>query len=494
MAVNWNAFLTDEGLTLPDEQWSDFQQTSTDPFFLSQQQMPKPTPTRKPAADGGDLTGFDPLFIGPNFADSLFNNPNDYFLSDLEILQPFGDTLAGETTSESSPEPTSGVSLTGPFTQTDVPSSLSRTPASASTGLDQSPQMGNLQQQQRRNVSRAQPFANPAYESMFPHSLNLGFVEGLSFPNGTTGNANPSDSNEKSFNEETTIKRSKNKPDILSACWTSPLCPNNSTDTDDPPPNPSNCGGGCAPFLFAPDDNLRTPTIDNSINEPQEVIAEDGIVEIQPRPKKRSESESSSSEPTGRHFPNPNASPRTNSNSNSTKTTSNPNDTRLKTESSENPSPQQQPSQASATADDASKPKPRRRLPHNQVERKYRESLNTQLESLRRVVPALQQPPRPACPDGADIEDLPAPSKPSKAVILASATAHIKQLEKENKTVQEENQLLRARIKALQALVKCEDCSLMQYVMDLKINPGQGGVGGVGGGQQQMVPQAKCAS
>jgi hypothetical protein len=186
--------------------------------------------------------------------------------------------------------------------------------------------------------------------------------------------------------------------------------------------------------------------------EPQEVIAQDGIVEIQPRPKKRSES-TSSSEPTGRQFRNPNAAP-----------PSEKQQPQLKDERSEEPA-----QEAQATAEEG-KPKTRRRQPHNQVERKYRESLNTQLESLRRVVPSLQQNQR-AC-DGADIEDLPTPSKPSKAVILASATAYIKQIERENKAVQEENQNLKARIKALQALVKCEDCSLMQYVMDLKINPG----------------------
>lgn len=176
----------------------------------------------------------------------------------------------------------------------------------------------------------------------------------------------------------------------------------------------------------------------------QEVIAEDGIVEIQPRPKKRSES-TSSAEPTGRQFPSSTV--------------------------EKDPQPKNEP-QDSPDADpslDDTKPKSRRRLPHNQVERKYRESLNTQLESLRRVVPALQQNGR-AC-DSADIEDLPAPSKPSKAVILASATAYIKQMEKEKKTMAEENAALRQRMKALQALVKCEDCSLMQYVLDLKIHP-----------------------
>jgi hypothetical protein len=91
------------------------------------------------------------------------------------------------------------------------------------------------------------------------------------------------------------------------------------------------------------------------------------------------------------------------------------------------------------------------------------------LETLKRVVPSLQQPR--AAYDGVDIEDLPAPAKPSKAVILASATAHIKQMEKDKKTLADENTMLRTRVKALQALIRCDDCSLMQYVMDLNINP-----------------------
>ncbi|KAF2751486.1 hypothetical protein M011DRAFT_395104 [Sporormia fimetaria CBS 119925] len=441
MALNWNAFLTDDSLTLPDEQWSDFPSTSIDPLS----QMPKPTSGRKHDLSAGGFTAFDPVYNPETFGDTLFN-PNDYFLSDLEVLQPFGDKLAGEETSESSPEPTSGVSLSGPFSRTDI-SSASQTPVSTSTGQDLSPQMRTLP---RPNAQRAQTFPNPNYEAMFPNNMDASFVEDLTFPIGPSvaGRSSKSGPAEEQANTETTTKRNKAKPDILSACWTSPLCPNH--DQDGPPPNPSSCGGGCAPFLFADDALQANMNSMSMVPEPQEVVAEDGVVEIQPRPKKRSES-TSSSEPTGRQFP-------THTPANKDSRSS-----RVKSETVSEDSPQQ----ATPPTEDP-KPKTRRRLPHNQVERKYRESLNTQLESLRRVVPALQQNAR-GC-DGADIEDLPAPSKPSKAVILASATAYIKQMEKENKAVQDENQLLRARVKALQALVKCEDCSLMQYVMDLKIN------------------------
>ncbi|KAF2268254.1 hypothetical protein CC78DRAFT_540992 [Lojkania enalia] len=439
MALNWNAFLTDESLTLPDDQWPDLAQTTAGRFL----DMPKSTSARTTGSEPGDYTNFESLLNGPTtdpyFDDSLFA-ANDYFLGDLEVLQPFGNAIAGESTSESSPEPTSAVNSTGPNsfkTETEF-SSESQTPAS----VRDSPQMPP------KLATRSQTFPNPTYESMFPNNIQSGFVEDLTFPDGPTGQAS---SSKPALETDiaaslTTVKRNKAKPDILAACWTSPLCPNHGQDG--PPPNPSTCGGGCAPFLFANEDTLPTPTTNSTLlNQAQEVIAEEGVVEIQPRPKKRTESDASE-KISGRQFPNKNIPvPET--------------QVRMKTEA-ESTSPEQVPAQA-----DETKPKSRRRLPHNQVERKYRESLNTQLESLRRVVPSLQQNQR-SCED-ADIEDLPTASKPSKAVILASATAYIKQMEKEKKAMQDENTILRNRVKALQALVKCDDCSLMQYVMDLKI-------------------------
>lgn len=439
MALNWDAFLIDEAFDIPNHQWPDI---TTPPTDLPSE-MPKSSSTRTSgSADPG--VDFDSIFNGasadPYFNDSLFAS-NDYFLSDLEVLQPFGEsTTGGESASESSPEPSVGTAMTGnsPLTSENS-ASFSR--------VAQMPLM------QKPLIPRANTFPNPQYESLFPNNLESGFVEDLTFPNGPNG---PNGPNTSSVSTETATentvstgpktKRShKAKADILSACWTSPLCPNH--DQDGPPPNPSSCGGGCAPFLFASDDTLPTTTISNLLNEAQAAIPEDGVVEIKSHShsRKRSESDVSADEPNGRHF----------ASRNSIDTEQN---SKMKSESEDSP-------QTQTTEDKA---KPRRRLPHNQVERKYRESLNTQLESLRRVVPSLQQTQR-GC-DGADIEDLPAPSKPSKAVILASATAHIKNIEKDKKALQDENQLLKTRIKALQALVKCEDCSLMQYVMDLKIN------------------------
>jgi hypothetical protein len=62
------------------------------------------------------------------------------------------------------------------------------------------------------------------------------------------------------------------------------------------------------------------------------------------------------------------------------------------------------------------------RLPHNQVERKYREGLNSGLERLRRAVPTL-----PHNEDGGVMGQ----PKPSKAMVLSSAIDYIRSIEKE---------------------------------------------------------------
>jgi hypothetical protein len=73
-------------------------------------------------------------------------------------------------------------------------------------------------------------------------------------------------------------------------------------------------------------------------------------------------------------------------------------------------------------------------MPHNQVERKYREGLNSELESLRRAVPTLLQ--------SVEGEVMGQP-KPSKAIVLASAIDYIKKTEKERDMYREEGGRLR---------------------------------------------------
>lgn len=91
-------------------------------------------------------------------------------------------------------------------------------------------------------------------------------------------------------------------------------------------------------------------------------------------------------------------------------------------------------SDATSGSSSSAKCKATQRLPHNQVERKYREGLNSELERLRRAVPTLTQ---------RDPQDLTGPPKPSKATILASAIEYIEKLERERDALCEENEKLR---------------------------------------------------
>lgn len=87
-----------------------------------------------------------------------------------------------------------------------------------------------------------------------------------------------------------------------------------------------------------------------------------------------------------------------------------------------------------ATGSSSSKSQRTRRLPHNQVERKYREGLNSELERLRKAVPTL--------PHGDDESAIGQP-KPSKAMILSSAIEYIRAIERERDALREEVERLK---------------------------------------------------
>lgn len=76
-------------------------------------------------------------------------------------------------------------------------------------------------------------------------------------------------------------------------------------------------------------------------------------------------------------------------------------------------------SSSSLSSSSASSKTRQQRVPHNQIERKYREGLNAQFEQLRHAVPTLCQ-----VNDGDR-------GKPSKATVLISAIAYIKSIERE---------------------------------------------------------------
>lgn len=82
-----------------------------------------------------------------------------------------------------------------------------------------------------------------------------------------------------------------------------------------------------------------------------------------------------------------------------------------------------------------------RRVPHNQVEQKYRNGLNAELERLRETVAV--------APSRAFAHLSSSTAKPSKAMVLTSAIDYIKSIEAERDQLAEENQVLRGRNKRL---------------------------------------------
>lgn len=113
----------------------------------------------------------------------------------------------------------------------------------------------------------------------------------------------------------------------------------------------------------------------------------------------------------------------------------------------------------SSTSSPSSKSHKTGRLPHNQVERKYREGLNAELERLRRAVPTL--------PQSVEAGAMGQP-KPSKAMVLASAIEYIRKLEAENNALKADNDRLRQATASGQTIRnwKVEDESLQEFLTD----------------------------
>lgn len=76
-------------------------------------------------------------------------------------------------------------------------------------------------------------------------------------------------------------------------------------------------------------------------------------------------------------------------------------------------------------------------MPHTEVERKYREKLNAELERLRKAVPMLPQS------DSSESGGV----KPSKSMVLAVAIDYIKELERQRDLAVEEVERLGGKVK-----------------------------------------------
>ncbi|SMY27251.1 unnamed protein product [Zymoseptoria tritici ST99CH_1A5] len=121
--------------------------------------------------------------------------------------------------------------------------------------------------------------------------------------------------------------------------------------------------------------------------------------------------------------------------------------------------------------------RPHRRIPHTIIERRYRDNLNTSIETLRLCLPTLKD----AYITSPDMEDSALPPKlPSKTIIIATAAGYIKELEGERDAVRGEMEGLRNQVVELRKLVMCGECGILQYLQEVGGNAGDGDGGMTG--------------
>ncbi|KAK5697448.1 hypothetical protein LTR97_007586 [Elasticomyces elasticus] len=107
-----------------------------------------------------------------------------------------------------------------------------------------------------------------------------------------------------------------------------------------------------------------------------------------------------------------------------------------------------------------------RRLPHNLIERRYRDNLNHQIEVLRNELPTFKS--IIACTEDTDDAVSLAGKWPSKAVIIAAAVQYIGELEQQRTQAGSRTTVLIEQVVGLQKLVRCDDCAIMKYMQDMQ--------------------------
>jgi len=260
-------------------------------------------------------------------------------------------------------------------------------------------------------------------------------------------------------------KRSRNdsESNAIAACWTSPICPITKDDGN----RPNSCEGECANFLFAHPSKLPD----------DKIILSDIMAKSRPRVTLERPSRNLKRQNIDTISKTPNLSTTSSKSQYESRISSTSLVTRSSILSTSTITPSvvetKQPKSAKTilvSANALSATKLKGCVPHNQVEKKYRENVNAQLEALRLIVPVSRQ--QLTGFEGFDLEDLGANNRQaSKAVVLSSATAYIKQLEKDTQRLAEEVDSLKTQNKTLQSLIKCDDCSLMTYMKRWRIQP-----------------------
>ncbi|KAH0843065.1 hypothetical protein AYO21_08763 [Fonsecaea monophora] len=127
---------------------------------------------------------------------------------------------------------------------------------------------------------------------------------------------------------------------------------------------------------------------------------------------------------------------------------------------------------AKSTAPSKADAKQRAKQAHSLVERKYRENLNAKISQLHNTLQASHYGPKVG--EDGEIEaansasGLP-PPKVRKSDVLTEAMNYVNQTEVEMRHMENEIHRLTERVRVLEKLVRCEDCSLLKQMVNLQV-------------------------
>ncbi|KIW31603.1 uncharacterized protein PV07_03233 [Cladophialophora immunda] len=125
-----------------------------------------------------------------------------------------------------------------------------------------------------------------------------------------------------------------------------------------------------------------------------------------------------------------------------------------------------------STAPSKADAKQRAKQAHSLVERKYRENLNAKISQLHNTLQASHYGPKVG--EDGEVEAATAanglpPPKVRKSDVLTEAMNYVNQTEVEMRHMENEIHRLTERVRVLEKLVRCEDCSLLKQMVNLQV-------------------------
>merc|ERR1711939_36997 len=124
---------------------------------------------------------------------------------------------------------------------------------------------------------------------------------------------------------------------------------------------------------------------------------------------------------------------------------------------------------AKPTAPSKADAKQRAKQAHSLVERKYRENLNAKIAQLHNTLQSSHYGPRANEDDESDAPSVVPANKVRKSDVLTEAMNYVNQTEVEMRHMENEIQRLSDRVRVLEKLVRCEDCSLLKQMVNLQV-------------------------